>query len=63
MSTVPEAIVARHGGMTVLGISLITNRAAGLGNAELSHTEVIETASKAERNLVAFVKEIIKEWE
>lgn len=62
MSTVPEAIVARHGGMNVLGISLITNRAAGLGHKELSHAEVVEVANKAESNLVALVKEIVKEW-
>lgn len=62
MSTVPETIVARHSGMTVLGISLITNKAAGLNKSELNHAEVTQTARQAERNLVALVKEIIKDW-
>ncbi len=62
MSTVPEAIVARHSGMSTLGISLITNRAAGLGNAELDHAEVVDTANKAEKNLVTLVKGIVTRW-
>ena len=43
MSTVPEAIVARQMGMEVLGISCITNMAAGLGNEKIDHQEVMET--------------------
>lgn len=62
MSTVPEAIVARHSGMTTLGISLITNKAAGLGASELNHQEVVEAANKAEKDLVTLVKGIIKNW-
>lgn len=62
MSTVPEAIVARHCGMKILGISLITNKAAGLNTQELNHKEVTETAALAEKNLVAFVKKILKDW-
>lgn len=62
MSTVPEAIAARHGGQTTLGISLITNRAAGLGNAELDHAEVVDIANKAEKNLVTLVKGVITQW-
>ncbi|MEG0367762.1 MAG: purine-nucleoside phosphorylase, partial [Coprobacillus sp.] len=61
MSTVPEAIVARHSGMTTLGISLVTNKAAGLGASELDHKEVMEAAKKAEINLVTLTKQIIKE--
>lgn len=62
MSTVPEAIVARHSGMTTLGLSLITNKAAGLSLGELSHAEVVEAAHKAEKNLVTLVKGVIQQW-
>ncbi len=44
MSTVHEAIVARHGGVAVLGLSCITNAAAGLTQAPISHTEVVSHA-------------------
>jgi purine-nucleoside phosphorylase len=46
MSTVPEAIVARQCGINVAGLSCITNVAAGLGGATLTHAEVLETAEK-----------------
>lgn len=59
MSTVPEAIVARHCGMKILGISLITNKAAGLSPTELSHSEVTAIAKKAELNMVTLVKNTI----
>ncbi len=62
MSTVPEAIVARHSGMTTLGLTLVTNKAAGLSSCELSHEEVMETAAIAEKNLVALVSGIIEKW-
>ncbi|NLZ81459.1 MAG: purine-nucleoside phosphorylase [Clostridiales bacterium] len=62
MSTVPEAIVARHCGMTTLGISLITNKAAGLGQSELNHVEVTETAANAEKNLIKLAKQILLDW-
>ena len=60
MSTVPEAIVARHCGMDILGLSLITNKAAGLSDCELSHSDVTAIAKQAEMNMVCLVKEIIK---
>ena len=60
MSTVPEAIAARHAGMDVLGISCITNMAAGILDQPLSHTEVIETAAKVERDFVRLIKKVIE---
>lgn len=46
MSTVPEAIVARHCGLQILAISCITNLAAGILDAPLSHAEVLETTNR-----------------
>jgi len=61
MSTVPEAIVATHGGMKVLGISCLTNMAAGILDQPLSHDEVIEVAAKVRTNFVELIKGILKE--
>ena len=55
MSTVPETIVARHMGIEVLGISCVTNLAAGLGATHLSHEEVAETGRQVERRLAALL--------
>jgi len=62
MSTVPEAIVARHMGMRILGISCITNMAAGVLEHALNHEEVIETGKKVEGKFAALVEEIIRSW-
>lgn len=62
MSTVPEVITARHAGMKVLGISCITNMAAGILDQPLNHLEVMETAKRVENDFVSLVKEIIKNW-
>ena len=59
MSTVPETIVARHMGMDVLGISCVTNLAAGLGTKKLSHIEVIETGHQVEQRLARLLKRLV----
>jgi len=61
MSTVPEVIVARHGGLKVLGISCISNMAAGILDQPLNHEEVIETTEKVKTNFLRLIKEIVKE--
>jgi purine-nucleoside phosphorylase len=60
MSTVPEVIVARHSGMKVLGISCISNMAAGILDQPLTHDEVIETTEKVKADFLLYVKEIVK---
>ncbi|MFS0615294.1 purine-nucleoside phosphorylase [Lederbergia ruris] len=60
MSTVPEVIVARHAGMNVIGISCITNMAAGILDQPLSHEEVIETTEKAKEDFLNLVKGIVE---
>jgi purine-nucleoside phosphorylase len=59
MSTVPETIVARHMGLEVLGISCVTNLAAGLGESQLSHEDVFETGRKVERRLAALLRRLM----
>lgn len=59
MSTVPETLVARHMGMEVLGISCVTNLAAGLGATELSHQEVFEAGRKAEHRLARLLARLV----
>lgn len=60
MSTVPEVISANHMGVKILGISCITNMAAGILDRPLNHQEVIETANKVKTDFKSLVKAIIK---
>lgn len=59
MSMVPEALVARHMGLDVLGLSCITNMAAGLAPGPLTQEEVIETASRVRAEFSALVEGIL----
>jgi purine-nucleoside phosphorylase len=60
MSTVPEAIAARHMGMEVLGISCITNMAAGVLPQPLVHDEVMETARRVRATFASLLEGIIE---
>jgi purine-nucleoside phosphorylase len=59
MSTVPEAIAARHMGIEVLGISCITNMAAGVLPQPLNHDEVMETARRVRGQFIGLLQEVI----
>lgn len=60
MSTVPEVIVANHCGLRVLGISCITNMAAGITDQKLNHEEVTQTAALARERFSSLLKAAIK---
>ncbi len=63
MSTVPEAIAANHMGMRVLGISCVTNMAAGVLPQKLNHEEVLEAGEMVRGTLVTFLKTVIPRLE
>ena len=60
MSTVPEAIVARQCGLRVAGLSCITNLAAGISPAPLSHEEVLETGERVKTQAATLLKNFAK---
>ena len=59
MSTVPEVIAARHMGIRVLGISCVTNMAAGILHQPIHHKEVIETGERIKGQFIALLQKII----
>jgi purine-nucleoside phosphorylase len=60
MSTVPEAICARHMGIEVLGISCISNMAAGILDQQLTEEEVIETTSRVRHSFIALLEGVLE---
>ena len=59
MSTVPETIAANHMGMKVLGISCVTNAAAGVLDQKLNHTEVLEVGERMKGTLIELLQRVI----
>ncbi len=59
MSTVPEAIVARHMEMKVIGISCITNLAAGVSNRPVDHSQVIATGERVREQFTELIRRVI----
>lgn len=62
MSTVPEALIARHSGIETIGISCLTNMACGILDQPLSHDEVIETAERVKATFLKLVTGIIEKF-
>jgi purine-nucleoside phosphorylase len=61
MSTVPETIVARHAGLHVLGLSMVTNMAAGMGAEQLSHAQTLRQAQAASERAGAALAAIVQD--
>ncbi len=63
MSTVHEVIVARHMGIEVLGISCVTNMAAGILDQPINHQEVMETGARAQAQLTTLLEALLPSLE
>ncbi|MBL8306531.1 MAG: purine-nucleoside phosphorylase [Rubrivivax sp.] len=63
MSTVPETIIARHAGMKVLALSMMTNMAAGMEKETLSHAHTLATANAASERAVATLAAVVQSLE
>lgn len=61
MSTVPEVIIAKHSGLQVVGISCMTNMAAGILDQPLNHEEVMETSEKVRKSFIALMTKVIEQ--
>jgi purine-nucleoside phosphorylase len=59
MSTVPEVIAARHMGLRVLGVSCVTNMAAGILDQPINHEEVLETGERVKGQFVALLRAVL----
>lgn len=59
MSTVPETIAANHMGLNVLGISCVTNMAAGVTDQKLNHKEVLETGERVKDSMIELLRRVL----
>jgi purine-nucleoside phosphorylase len=63
MSTVPEAIVARHMGLKVAGVSMLANLAAGISGKPINHSEVLETAAQMNADIGMLLQRFFEAYE